>query len=677
MANFLLSGLLPFVIYLSTAIAQPEPELSCQPAVGSSKAESFDGCNKVAWVPDSPVSYTWYYRLSPGPLSDTIIWRGGLKVDVNAVNGQWTGFGWGSAMIGSNAVVVRKCTTCPSGARIDGFKLTDYDEASKVPGSFNISDATAEVAPDGTLVATFTVILPSQAAPINGGPFQHIAAVGPLAPDGSLRAHTSGGFPYGVQSASLKAATLAGDPPQGAAADPAPGLDPSSSSTSDPPQNTTPPTTESEAAPSPEGGLPALSSSSCTLSTASGESKAFSACADIGPILKVHWKALNTMGTKSNTSDGSGSTAGSGSGSNITVEIGMNGDLLQGQWVAIGFPTAPGQMIGSTAMVLTSCAPPCPEGAKLQDYYLAAKDSSQVNPPGHLKISDVMAGSGNSGSGSVVGFFTVSLPQTAATNGQLPIIYAHGPLDSSGRLQQHEIRGAASLDLVSGSASSSSNSSAANKKNAHGWLMAVGWTIILGGAVVARSFRTLGPIWFQIHRAAQLLGLACVLSAFIIIFSALGGKKTVYTLHFNLGVAAFTLGMVQLSALLFRPHLDSKWRRTWALSHHWIGRAAILVAVANIYYGIIHVKRVGSWAVIVYSIVFGLIIGIGALKEAFDYLRLPPPALMKDKFSNYDEEKEAAVAVGVEGLRRRSGAESSAVPGGKDGSPTGSAAGAV
>ena len=40
---------------------------------------------------------------------------------------------------------------------------------------------------------------------------------------------------------------------------------------------------------------------------------------------------------------------------------------------------------------------------------------------------------------------------------------------------------------------------------------------------------------------------------------------------------------LQLSALLLRPHHDSRWRRPWNLFHHWVGRAAVLVAVANVY----------------------------------------------------------------------------------------------
>jgi hypothetical protein len=59
----------------------------------------------------------------------------------------------------------------------------------------------------------------------------------------------------------------------------------------------------------------------------------------------------------------------------------------------------------------------------------------------------------------------------------------------------------------------------------------------------------------------------------------------------------------------------------------------------------INVKKVGSWAVISYSVVFGLLLGFGIVKESIDYLRLPPSALMTAQFANLDQEREVTNAV--------------------------------
>lgn len=56
---------------------------------------------------------------------------------------------------------------------------------------------------------------------------------------------------------------------------------------------------------------------------------------------------------------------------------------------------------------------------------------------------------------------------------------------------------------------------------AHGWLMAIGWTLILVGILVARHGKAylLGdPLWFHLHRGIQILGLSCALAAFILVF---------------------------------------------------------------------------------------------------------------------------------------------------------------
>jgi hypothetical protein len=609
---------------------------TCQLAVGDAPLETFEDCSTITTL-DPPIPYTFYYTLTPSATGSGTTWRGGLKIKVDdATGGAWGGFGFGPRMLGTDTVILRKCNVgpdCPNGARIYGYKLTDYDPATKIPGSFQIQDSAAAVdSEDGSLLATYTVELPRSIEELTNVPFQHIAAVGPVASDGSLRAHVGAAFPYDVVTTTLKSSSSI---PAATIGEINNNNNLDAAEASAPTLVITAPSSDSLKPPLP----------TCSL-TGGSVLPSFSICAILGAnVLTIHWNPLS-LDTLSRPV--------SGNGRNITIKFGLSGTIKDDEWLALGFPETPGQMVGSTAQVLISCAPESsPElcsseniqqGVVLKDFFLGGKSSRAVVPPGQLALSNVEAR--NDGSGNAQGNFTVSLPAASVNNGQLNILYAKGTLNpTSGLLQQHTIRGAASLDLASGASTSTTDTSAEAKKDAHAWLMAIGWTVILSGAVVARSFRSLGPIWFRIHRAMQVFGLICVLTAFILIFSALGGNKTTYTLHFNLGVAATTLGLAQLSALLFRPHLDSRYRRAWALGHHWIGRSAILLAVANIYYGIINVKQVGSWAVISYSIVFGLILGVGILKESIDYLRLPPPALVKAQFANVDQEREAATAV--------------------------------
>jgi hypothetical protein len=97
-----------------------------------------------------------------------------------------------------------------------------------------------------------------------------------------------------------------------------------------------------------------------------------------------------------------------------------------------------------------------------------------------------------------------------------------------------------------------------------------------------------------------------------IIFAPLGlARDTKYGVHRALGISAITLGGLQMSALFFRPPPGTKWRSAWSMGHVWLGRLSAMLAVATIYYALIHMNVVGTWAVIAYSGVLGVIACIG------------------------------------------------------------------
>lgn len=62
-------------------------------------------------------------------------------------------------------------------------------------------------------------------------------------------------------------------------------------------------------------------------------------------------------------------------------------------------------------------------------------------------------------------------------------------------------------------------------------------------------------------------------------------------------------------------------RVIWQLSHHWLGRATALLAIANIYYGIIKVGELGAWAWAVYTAILVAIVATAVAKESVDYAR--------------------------------------------------------
>lgn len=44
-----------------------------------------------------------------------------------------------STMLGADAIIVKQCAACPSGASVDGYSLVGYSPADNVAGSFNIA----------------------------------------------------------------------------------------------------------------------------------------------------------------------------------------------------------------------------------------------------------------------------------------------------------------------------------------------------------------------------------------------------------------------------------------------------------------------------------------------------------------------------------------------------------
>ena len=73
-------------------------------------------------------------------------------------------------------------------------------------------------------------------------------------------------------------------------------------------------------------------------------------------------------------------------------------------------------------------------GASVDDYYLASQSTSGVKPPSRL---EVMSKSAALSDNRLHAVFELSLAYTASDLDSVGVIYAAGPLDSTGALQQH------------------------------------------------------------------------------------------------------------------------------------------------------------------------------------------------------------------------------------------------
>lgn len=71
---------------------------------------------------------------------------------------------------------------------------------------------------------------------------------------------------------------------------------------------------------------------------------------------------------------------------------------------------------------------------------------------------------------------------------------------------------------------------------------------------------------------------------------------------------------MQMMAILARPNKESKARKYWNLYHHNTGRILIIIAIANIFYGI-HIAHEGSAWKIGYGIVLAILFFIACIFE--------------------------------------------------------------
>ncbi|PAN27095.1 hypothetical protein PAHAL_5G058700 [Panicum hallii] len=171
------------------------------------------------------------------------------------------------------------------------------------------------------------------------------------------------------------------------------------------------------------------------------------------------------------------------------------------------------------------------------------------------------------------------------------LIYAVGPSGaqlSNNYLVRHRSYGSAAVDYATGVASSAGGgASSFDARKWHGAMAGLGWGVLMPvGVALARYFKRHDPFWFYAHISVQgvgfVLGAAGVVAGFRLNDDDVPGADS----HQALGVAVLVFGCLQVLAFLARPGKGSKVRRYWNWYHHYVGRAAVACAVANVFVGL-------------------------------------------------------------------------------------------
>ncbi|KAG5021775.1 hypothetical protein JHK85_018117 [Glycine max] len=245
-------------------------------------------------------------------------------------------------------------------------------------------------------------------------------------------------------------------------------------------------------------------------------------------------------------------------------------------YIAIGF-SPNGGMVGSSAIVgwISSNG----AGGGMKQYYLTGLTPNQVVPDrGNLKVLTNSTFITSQSSRLYMAF------QLQTNQPLSKLIYAFGP---------------------NGSSATTGNSYTILKRS-HGILNIFGWGIlIIMGAIVARYFKEWDPFWFYFHASVQSLGFVLGVTGVISGFVLNNQLHTDVSLHKVLGIVIFVLACLQIMALLGRPKKESKVRKYWNVYHHNLGRILIILAIANIFYGIKLGKEGSGW-----NIGYGIVLAV-------------------------------------------------------------------
>jgi len=324
------------------------------------------------------------------------------------------------------------------------------------------------------------------------------------------------------------------------------------------------------------------------------------------------------------------------------MTMGMNASM-SGQYVAVGFPSQKNSMKNAATMIL---ADDPTAGATLKQYYMSGYDQSDVYPSqeGATILNIAPLSSGVDSNGVLAGMFTMSLPyataglqkrrrhlfQASSPLSVYNMIFAAGDVRPNGSLRQHYSDGAGDVNLedalvangfsVTNAVTYSENEGA---KIAHQVLMAVGWGVIIPlGIIGGRAKNQLAaPKWYNTHRYMQASGYVIGLIGFGLGFAITSSWETNYTVHRDLGITITVLATVQVLSLLWKPEPGTKLRKYWGPYHVWVGRITTILAIVNIYYGMLCLgdQNVETWAWVTYTVVLGLIGVLGLVSEYREY----------------------------------------------------------
>uniref|UniRef100_A0A0E0L5J3 Cytochrome b561 and DOMON domain-containing protein n=1 Tax=Oryza punctata TaxID=4537 RepID=A0A0E0L5J3_ORYPU len=167
------------------------------------------------------------------------------------------------------------------------------------------------------------------------------------------------------------------------------------------------------------------------------------------------------------------------------------------------------------------------------------------------------------------------------------IILAFGSsIPVNNKLTRHQDKTSFTFDFTTGKAFVD-GSFPYGLRRAHGALNLFAWGVLMPiGAILARYFRRMDPLWFYLHVGIQFVAFIIGLAGVVAGVALYNKIQADIPAHRGLGIFILVLGILQILAFFLRPNTDSKYRKYWNWYHHWSGRLVLFFAAVNIVLGI-------------------------------------------------------------------------------------------
>eukprot|EP00803_Ostreobium_quekettii_P009476 evm.model.scf_3488EXC.2 EVM.evm.TU.scf_3488EXC.2 scf_3488EXC:8988-12604(-) len=277
----------------------------------------------------------------------------------------------------------------------------------------------------------------------------------------------------------------------------------------------------------------------------------------------------------------------------------MAGEAQGSGYCSVAFPSTPGQMIGSQAVIGWAGA-----DEQVGVYALTSQATPGIVPSTELAIFDESV---EEVDGKTIVRFSTAFDDNLVPDAENPLLVAFHPETDGIAYHGAATRRAITVNFASGASAVEAVEDLSSYWKAHGILMTIGWGILIPvGIIAARTMKDKAPVWFYVHVVGNTLGLILAAVGFGMAIVKFDREDSFR--HRQVGIAAMVIGLFQPLNAFVRPHPGAPWREQWEYVHWTLGRVAVGLAVWNIFTGLDEYEFLAEVGSKKYHVMYGLLL---------------------------------------------------------------------